>query len=73
LIVYKNKEGFDKRNTKEVKEEPLEEDFLVYGLGISKKEALIVVVLKMDQSPVTIVRSKSSEEFISTNNTPDYL
>jgi len=46
LLVFKNKAAFDKRNAAadEGREEPLEEDSLVYGLGTSKKEALIVVV-----------------------------
>ena len=46
LLVYKNKEAFDKRNAAvdEGKETPLEEDSLVYGFGMSKKEALIVAV-----------------------------
>ena len=43
LLVFKNKAAFDKRNADDGKEEPLEEDSLVYGLGTSKKEALIVV------------------------------
>lgn len=38
LKVFKNKSAFDG------KEEPLEEDFTVAGLGTSKKDALIVVV-----------------------------
>ncbi len=46
LLVYKNKTAFGKRNAAvdEGKEEPLEEDSLVDGLGTSKKEALVVVV-----------------------------
>jgi hypothetical protein len=46
LLVYKNKAAFDKRNAAidEEKEEPLEEDSLIDGLGTSKKEALVVVV-----------------------------
>ena len=45
LLVYKNKDAFDKRNyVNEEKEEPLEEDSLLDGLGKSKKEALVVVV-----------------------------
>ena len=42
LSVYKNKEAFDKRNADIGKEEPLEEDSLLDGLGSSKKGALIV-------------------------------
>ena len=46
LLVYKNKATFDKRNAAvdDGKEEPLEEDSLLDGLGASKKEALVVVV-----------------------------
>jgi hypothetical protein len=46
LLVYKSKAAFDKRNAAadEGREEPLEEDSLVDGLGTSVKEALIVVV-----------------------------
>ena len=53
LLVYKNKAAFDKRNAPadEGKEEPLEEDSLVDGLGRSKKEALIVVVPSPTSSP----------------------
>jgi hypothetical protein len=45
LLVYKNKDAFDKRKNAaddERKEEPLEEDSLVEGLGTSKKDALII-------------------------------
>jgi len=46
LLVYKNKAAFDKRNAAadEGREEPLEEDSLVYGLGETEEEALVVVV-----------------------------
>ena len=44
LLVYKNKTSFDKRNSDNEKEEPLEEDSYLDDLGKSKKEALIVVV-----------------------------
>ncbi len=46
LVVYKNKESFDKRDSKveQEREEPLEVDSVVYGLGTTKIEALIVVV-----------------------------
>ena len=46
LFVYKNKAAFDKRNATadDGKEEPVEEDSFINGLGASKKEALIVVV-----------------------------
>jgi len=53
LLVYKNKTVFDKRNAAvdDGKEEPLEEDSLLEGLGKSKKEALIVVVPSPTSSP----------------------
>ena len=53
LLVYKNKAAFDKRNAAadEGREEPLEEDSLVYGLGTSKKEALFVIVPSSTSSP----------------------
>ena len=46
LLVYKSKSSFDKRaaSVDEGREEPLEEDSLVDGLGTSKKAALIVAV-----------------------------
>ena len=50
LLVYKNKTAFNKRNADEGKEEPLEEDSLVDGLGTTKKEALVVVVPSSIQS-----------------------
>jgi hypothetical protein len=50
LLVYKNRAAFDKRNDDEEKEEPLEEDALISGLGLSKKEALIVAVPSSIQS-----------------------
>ena len=46
LIVYRNKEAFDKRHVGQ--EEPLEKDFLVTGLGETLDEALVVAV---PQSP----------------------
>ena len=53
LLVYQNKAAFDKRIAVagEEREEPLEEDSLVYGLGTSKKEALFVVVPSSTSSP----------------------
>jgi hypothetical protein len=53
LLVYKNKAAFEKRNAAvdEGKEEPLEEDSLLDGLGSSKKEALVVVVPSSFSSP----------------------
>jgi hypothetical protein len=45
LLVFKNKAAYDNRNAKDdKKEEPLEEDSLIGDWGMSKKEALIVVV-----------------------------
>ena len=44
LQVYRNKAAFDKRNDAGAKEEPLAEDFIIDGLGTSKKDALCVVV-----------------------------
>ena len=54
-LVYKNKSAFDKRDAAfdEGKEEPLEEDSLVDGLGTSKKEALVVVV-PSSEAPVEV-------------------
>jgi hypothetical protein len=46
LLVYKNKIAFDTRNAtvEEGKQEPLEEDSFIAGLGTTEEEALIVVV-----------------------------
>ncbi|KAL7502695.1 hypothetical protein ACHAWX_000522 [Stephanocyclus meneghinianus] len=71
LTVYKNKAAFDKRNAAagEGREEPLEEDSLVYGLGTSKKEALVVVVPsstgspELDQLDQEIKALENSEEY----------
>ncbi len=71
LLVYKNKAAFAKRNAAagEGREEPLEEDSLVYGLGTSKKEALFVVVPsptsspELDQLEQEIRALENSEEF----------
>jgi hypothetical protein len=50
--VYKNKESFEKRNTRfeQEREEPLEVDAVVDGLGTTKNDALIVVVPPLDKS-----------------------
>jgi hypothetical protein len=66
LLVYKNKAAFDKRNAAadEGREESLEEDSLVYGLGTSKKEALFVVV------PSSESISQSASEFNTAINQP---
>ena len=71
LLVYKNKAAFDKRNvpSDEVKEEPLEEDSFIDGLGASKQEALIVAVLsptsylKLGQLEQEIKALENSENF----------
>ena len=59
LLVYKNKTAFEKRNAAvdEGKEAPLKEDSPIDGLGLSKKDALIVVV------PSTIQRSYTQSSF----------
>jgi hypothetical protein len=46
LKAYKNQASFDKRNAaaEDGKEEMLEEDALIGGLGLSKKEAIVVAV-----------------------------
>jgi hypothetical protein len=44
LLVYRNRETFDKRNAEEGKEVPLKVDAIINGLGVLMKEALIVVV-----------------------------
>lgn len=45
LVVYKNKESFEKRNEiGNKKEEPLEEDSLICHFGMSKNDALIVLI-----------------------------
>jgi hypothetical protein len=62
LVVYKNKAAFDKRNDGERKEDPLEEDSLMDGLGMSKKEALIVVVPSSGMSLSTSASSLSRKE-----------
>ena len=67
LDVYKNKAAFDKRNAAvdNGKEEPLEEDSLIDGLGTSKKEALIVVV------PSSRSSSRSTSESSLTGKEPN--
>ena len=46
LLVYKNKDAFDKRNyANQEKEDSLKEVALLDGLGKSTKEALIVVAI----------------------------
>ncbi len=48
--MYKNKVSFDKRNAgaEQEREEPLEVDTVVGGLGTTKTDALIVVVPSSD-------------------------
>jgi hypothetical protein len=50
LLVYENKTTFQQRNDPQNKTEALEEDSLVFGLGKTKKEALIVVVPREDSN-----------------------
>ena len=42
LVVYANKNSFDKRN--EENQAPLKSSFVLYGLGVTEEDALIVVV-----------------------------
>jgi hypothetical protein len=58
LLVYKNKAAFEQKNADKGKEEPLEEDSLLTGLGTSKKDSLVVVVTSLE----------SEFEGISSNN-----
>ena len=44
LIVYKNKEAFDKRHAQEGKQEPLKSSLPLDGLGATDEEALIIAV-----------------------------
>jgi predicted Ser/Thr protein kinase len=44
LLVYRNRTSFEKRGDVRNKEEPLEEDSPMDSLGVSKKDALIVMV-----------------------------
>ena len=52
LVVYKNKESFDKRNRRveQEREVPLKSSGLLDGLGLTEEEALIVVVPPLDKS-----------------------
>ena len=72
LLVYKNKAAFDKRNAQEGKQEPLEEDSFINGLGTSKKEALVVFVplstdstFKGDEMQVDYSPSDSPRTFVN--------
>ena len=51
LVVYKNKESFEKRNSKVEQERkvPLKSSCLLDGLGETEEEALIVVVPPLDK------------------------
>jgi hypothetical protein len=68
LKVYKNKAAFDKRNAAvdDGKEEPLEEDSPIDGLGSSKKEALVVVV------PSSILPSQTQPSSFPLCHVPFY-
>jgi hypothetical protein len=57
LVVYKNKDAFDKRNVAKDKEEPLEEDSLIRNLGATEEEALIVVVPSL---PLDVVHESNT-------------
>ena len=52
LVVYKNKESFENRNTRVEQERkvPLKSSGLLDGLGVTEEEALIVVVPPLDKS-----------------------
>ena len=72
LLVYKNKDAFDKRNAAAVdegKEEPLEEDSLIGGYGTSKKEALIVAVPSSTSSPELV---QLEQEIKALENSEEY-
>jgi len=60
--VYKNKAAFDKRNADDGKEDPLEEDALVDGLGTSKKEALVIVVPSSRSSSLSTSESSLAKK-----------
>jgi hypothetical protein len=66
LLVYKNKAAFDKRNAQDGREEPLEEDSLVDGLGTSKNKALVVVV------PSSILSSQARPTYFTHCAVPFY-
>ena len=56
LVVYKNKESFDKRDS-EVEQErkvPIKSSCLLNGLGVTEEEALIVVVPPLDKYSVSV-------------------
>ena len=50
LLVFKNKTEFDSRNSNGGKHAPLEADLFMDGLGVTRQEALIVVVPSTIQS-----------------------
>ena len=58
LIVYKNKESFEKRNTRveQEREVPLKSSGLLDGLGVTEEEALIVVVPPLDKYIETTIK-----------------
>ena len=73
LVVYKNMEAFEMRKAVEDKQEPIEADYVVYDLGKSTKEALIIAVPSLHLSAwgapprfYTIVsRASIKDKFIS--------
>ena len=58
LVVYKNKESFEKRDSEveQERKEPLEVDAVVVGLGTTKNDALIVVVPPLDKYIKTTIK-----------------
>ncbi len=70
FTIYKNKAAFDKRNAAvdDGKEEPLEEDSLVYGLGPSKKKPLLLssrrqeAPVEVPLNPVSLEKSRIPKE-----------
>ena len=62
LIIYMNKEAFNKRIAVGGSEEAMEEDFQLDGFGKCKKEALIVAV----PSPIS-VSAPPAQTFIANN------
>ena len=69
LVVYKNKESFDKRDSEveQERKEPLEVDSVVDGLGTTMNEALIVVVeayeVTIQGSPTSLNSNQALEKF----------
>ena len=67
LQVYKNKASFDKRNAAvgQEKQEPLEEDAAVYGLGKTEEEALIVVI---PSAALESIKGSGQDEILKERN-----